>query len=212
MTTQLKERPVIFTTEEVNAVLAGDKTQHRLVVGNPSNGFEFDFNLSGLTTPAIGYMNNKFGLLTKREIHPNSKKFERGIKSCPFGKVGDRLWVRETHHAPDFLHDYEVKELAEGLTTLESLGVTYKADAPHMTPADGGWCSPVGMPRWASRITLEITDIRIERVQDITLGDSLKEACNGPMDFAVYWMSKHGEGEWFINPWVWVIEFKKVDD
>lgn len=68
------------------------------------------------------------------------------------------------------------------------------------------------MPYWASRLILEITDIRIERVQDITLGDSLKEARDGLMDFAAdYWMPKHGEAAWFKNPWVWAIEFKVID-
>lgn len=69
------------------------------------------------------------------------------------------------------------------------------------------------LPIWASRITLEITNICIERVQDIKLGDSFKQARDGLMDFAVeYWMAKHGEASWFTDPWVWVVEFKVVEN
>ena len=126
--------------------------------------------------------------------------------NCPFGEVSDRLWVQEDHARQ---RRWEEK--------FSLTGAHYFADGPLTLDVrhDAGMLekhSASDMPRWASRLLLEITDIRIERVQDITLGDSLKEACNGPMDFAVDWMSKHGEGEWFINPWVWVIEFKKVNN
>lgn len=190
MTTQLKERPVVFTTEEVNAVLAGNKTQHRLVVGNPSNGFEFDFNLSGLTTPAIGHMDNKFGLLTKREIHPNSNKFERGVEPCPFGKVGDRFIAKEPYY---------------GSFNNEHIATHSRS------------------------ILLEITDIRIERVQDTSHADAVAEGVHhfdiearlrdqplsaAQIVFSRYWDTRHQDGfeNWESNPWVWVIEFKKVDE
>lgn len=192
MTTQLKERPVIFTAEEVSAVLAGDKTQHRV-----SFDFEFKINTASLNETAddIGWSVQK---LITRAYHEAVYDFE-----CPFGAIGDRLWVQEFHARREFndplvgTHYYADGPLTLDLRHDAGLLIKYAAE---------------NMPRWASRLILEITDIRIERVQDITLGDSLKEACNGPMDFAVDWMSKHGEGEWFINPWVWVIEFKKVDD
>ncbi|WLG14601.1 hypothetical protein Q6344_04510 [Psychrobacter cibarius] len=232
------ERPVIFSAQEVNAVLVGHKTQHRVIVENPSNGFEFDFNLSGLTTPAIGYMNNKFGLLTKREIHPNSNKFERGITPCPLGKVGDRLWVQEDfipdppagHDAwedEDSVTNYfqwdgcgsKLSEIPNRLRTSEH--VIYKAGRDN--PDSMMWFNALQMRKWASRLLLEITDIRIERVQDIDAASAEVEGCfdfSGyerlkprPLSaFITYWMAKHGDDAWFTNPWVWVIEFKKVDD
>ena len=246
MTTQLKERPLVLTTEEVNAVLAGHKTQHRVIVENPSNGFEFDFNLSGLTTPAIGYMNNKFGLLTKREIHPNSNKFERGITPCPLGKVGDRLWVQEDfipdppagHDAwedEDSVTNYfqwdgcgsKLSEIPNRLRTSEH--VIYKAGQDN--PDSMMWFNALQMRKWASRLLLEITDIRIERVQDITVINAQAEgsplqisttyfaspfhkACGEIMEwFKGYWNNKQSKmSSYEANPWVWVIEFKKVDD
>ncbi len=263
MNTQLKERPLVLTTEEVNAVLAGHKTQHRVIVENPSNGFEVDFNLSGLTTPAIGYMNNKFGLLTKREIHPNSNKFERGITPCPLGKVGDRLWVQEDfipdppagHDAwedEDSVTNYfqwdgcgsKLSEIPNRLRTSEH--VIYKAGQDD--PDSMMWFNALQMRKWASRLLLEITDIRIERVHDIGEDDALsmglsrltkdggrtykyglsdKDGLPGNDDYgwhwsewdadhkgalARYWDSMQGKGAWNRNDWVWVIEFKKVDD
>lgn len=246
MNTQLKERPLVLTTEEVNAVLVGHKTQHRVIVENPSNGFEFDFNLSGLTTPAIGYMNNKFGLLTKREIHPNSNKFERGITPCLLGKVGDRLWVQEDfipdppagHDAwedEDSVTNYfqwdgcgsKLSEIPNRLRTSEH--VIYKAGQDN--PDSMMWFNALQMRKWASRLLLEITDIRIERVQDITVINAQAEgsplqisttyfaspfhkACGEIMEwFKGYWNNKQSKmSSYEANPWVWVIEFKKVDD
>jgi hypothetical protein len=112
---------------------------------------------------------------------------------CPFGKVGDRLWVRETWadvRGMGFDHP-------SGISSLK-MQVAYKADCSEaglVAAADYGvkWKPSIHMPRWASRITLEITGIRIERMQD-----------GGDRDF---W----GEEKWAENPWVWVIEFKKVD-
>lgn len=246
MNTQLKERPLVLTTEEVNAVLVGHKTQHRVIVENPSNGFEFDFNLSGLTTPAIGYMNNKFGLLTKREIHPNSNKFERGITPCPLGKVGDRLWVQEDfipdppagHDAwedEDSVTNYfqwdgcgsKLSEIPNRLRTSEY--VIYKAGRDN--PDSMMWFNALQMRKWASRLLLEITDIRIERVQDISVINAQAEgsplqisttyfaspfhnACGDITEwFKDYWNNKQSKmSSYEANPWVWVIEFKKVDD
>lgn len=201
MTTQLKERPVIFTAEEVSAVLAGDKTQHRV-----SFDFEFKINTASLNETAddIGWSVQK---LITRAYHEAVYDFE-----CPFGAIGDRLWVQEPTHTAnswDWFYDatHSLVKCKDPYTPSD-LYLPWDDDHQEYT----GPIDAEHMPYWASRLILEITDIRIERVQDITLGDSLKEACNGPMDFAIDWMSKHGEGEWFINPWVWVIEFKKVDD
>lgn len=245
MNTQLKERPLVLTTEEVNAVLVGHKTQHRVIVENPSNGFEFDFNLSGLTTPAIGYMNNKFGLLTKREIHPNSNKFERGITPCPLGKVGDRLWVQEdfipdppaSHDAwedEDSVTNYsqwdgcgsKLSEIPNRLRTSEH--VIYKAGRDN--PDSMMWFNALQMRKWASRLLLEITDIRIERILDISDTDAkamgLKPdycdhkyqtcediGCIGKWAGALFLHLRH-EKKLAVHytDWVWVIEFKKVDD
>lgn len=207
----IKERPIILNTQEVNAVRAGNKTQHRVLV---------DIETSIVLT------------FTSLEAGGASPERIDGMPfGCPLGKVGDRLWVRETHHVPDFLKDYELDELAQGLISRDDLGMTYKADAPHMTPADGGWTSPVGMPRWASRLLLEITDIRIERIKDISEADG--KAMGLKPDYCDHKYQTCEDigciGKWaeplmnyLINEknianvssrdWVWVVEFKKVGE
>lgn len=227
-----KERPIILTAQEVNAVLAGDKTQHRVIIENTKDTqclFNGDWRYDGRDfLDSDGDTPDPEGAHYVERLEPEQGEENqytedyRCVGRCPLGSIGDRLWVRETHHVPDFLHDYEQKELAEGLITRDDLGMSYKADAPHMTPADGGWTSPVAMPRWASRLLLEITDIRIERVRDITHNDSVaeycfnfgekKKQCIPPLSgFAEYWREKHGDDSWRSNPWVWVIEFKVVE-
>lgn len=190
-----KERPIILTAEEVNAVLAGNKTQHRvpvLTAKEINEGFEWDFSAEGDSAVCI------------KEI--DDERQEVLLKPCPFGAIGDRLWVQEDHARQ---RRWEEK--------FSLTGAHYFADGPLTLDVrhDAGMLekhSASDMPRWASRLLLEITDIRIERVQDITLGDSLKEARDGLMDFAAdYWMVKHGEAAWFKNPWVWAIEFKVID-
>ena len=128
---------------------------------------------------------------------------------CPYGKPGDKLWVRETWG----LYDTEPKDGPENAT------VFYRA-------TDGGrydlryqkWRPSIFMPRWASRITLEMVDVRIERLQDMSEGDVYKEGCivcpkTDMRPFVVFetlWDSinvKRGFG-WDKNPWVWVVSFK----
>lgn len=101
----------------------------------------------------------------------------------------------------------------------------YRADRPNRS---GPWISPIHMPRWASRITLEITDVRVERLQDISEDDAYAEGCrpvrpeimldglvvrtgrSAVEEFRLVWESINGPGSWDANPWVWVIEFKMV--
>jgi hypothetical protein len=141
------------------------------------------------------------------------------IDKCQFGKVGDRLWVRET---------------IDGIWGCDA---TYMADDTRLADVlEGWWDEPqrlpikripsIHMPRWASRITLEITDLRVERLQDISEEDAKAEGV--PLDcpighipaykkapysycFAQLWESVYGAGSWDANPWVWAISFKKVE-
>jgi hypothetical protein len=127
--------------------------------------------------------------------------------ACPHGQPGDRLWVRETFAqvgTPGTLSGY----------------VRYKADEKAALGAYGcqKWRPSIFMPRRASRIILEITDVRVERVQGISNADALAEGINRPIDnrypideFRALWDSinaKRGFG-WYVNPWVWVIGFKQ---
>ncbi|MCO1337108.1 hypothetical protein MO867_22550, partial [Microbulbifer sp. OS29] len=130
-------------------------------------------------------------------------------------------------------------EISQGITKREEQ-VCYRADIPYVTPADGGWRPSIHMPRWASRITLEITAIRIQRIQDISEEDAKAEGLrwhslyrewggvelhpdsrpdlpqwrwyDNPVEaFKNLWESINGAGSWDQNPWVWVIEFRRVE-
>ncbi|MBM6605657.1 hypothetical protein JTF19_05685 [Enterobacteriaceae bacterium RIT814] len=183
----MTERGMIFNGEMVRAILDGRKTQTRRPVKFPLIDKNMGCELAG---------NELAGELAAGNYW-----------NSPFGKPGDRLWVRETYSAvPD--HDEPV-----GCSAL-----LYAADGggPY-----GKWTPSIHMPRWASRILLEITGVRVERLQAITLGDICKEFGCGLYDFrpATYgfqaweelWKSIYGDDGWQANPWVWVIEFKRIE-
>lgn len=140
-------------------------------------------------------------------------------QKCPYGGPGDRLWVRETHARSGCK------------TNCGHLGchTIYRADKEKSLGAYGAvkWTPSIFMPRWASRLTLEITDVRVERLQDITRSDCIREGIRPWPDetcdedgvtiyrtekdmFRKLWQSINGPDSWDANPWVWVIEFKRV--
>jgi len=145
------------------------------------------------------------------------------LDRCPYGQPGDRLWVREAWLYDDYMHD-----MTEGVPDLPggaySHRLVYRASNPDypMTIGSERWHPSIHMPRWASRILLEIASVRVERVQDISDTDAEREGVGGNdpggmlsfrEHFRELWDSinaKRGYG-WDTNPWVWVVEFKKVD-
>jgi len=174
----MKERPIILNTEMVKAVLEGRKTQTRRII-KPQPKW-------------IGNPNIPF-----KTIDADPK----GIINCPYGQVGDRLYVRETWCKPDdevfyrAQHDMQPEEHALW---------------------DGRWKPSIHMLKKYARIWLEITDIRVERVQDISEEDAQKEGIEFSKDFKArvgfihLWEKLYKN--WNVNPWVWVIEFKKQED
>lgn len=183
-----RERPILFKGEMVRAILDGRKTQTRRVVKpQPKYGaFNCDCDWD-----VYWYENDK-------EIHVR----------CPYGQPVDRLWVRETWTNADGEKDirYRAEERAICCDAL------YR------------WRPSIHMPRWASRITLEITSVRVERLQDISEEDAKAEGVSAmlvPPDggswpyaqgFEYLWNSLAKPGStWANNPWVWVIEFKRVE-
>jgi len=136
------------------------------------------------------------------------------LAHCPYGGVGDRLWVKETFwHPPIYVGD-----VFAGLIKKDTSIVSYKANLePHQAERQI-WKPSIFMPRWASRITLEITEVRVERLQEISHDDvgaeGLSNAINNPLFFPTVWDSlnaKRGFG-WETNPFVWCISFKRVDN
>lgn len=122
---------------------------------------------------------------------------------CPYGAFGGRLWVRETHYV-------QSAGYADGSGKL----ILYKADGDAPTT----WTPSIHMPRWASRITLEVTGVRVERLQEISAADAVAEGCQSctPYDqFRALWSFIHtadGPNGWAANPWVWVISFKVLEN
>lgn len=227
----MKERGMIFNSEMVRAILDGRKTQTRRVIANVGNDN---------CLPLQKRTKTKDGIYTHVIDAPIY-----GL--CPFGKIGDRIWVRETWSdvnldgapAVAYRADDEVYDLMEDESLLDEDGAfnyqdprvcKYQFAAWHsdlISGIEGNWRPSIHMPRWASRLTLEITGLRVERLNSISQEDAQAEGMEltgwrptysdpdsggevwTPYDnFAQLWESIYGEGSWKANPWVWVIEFK----
>jgi hypothetical protein len=223
----VKARPILFSGAMVAAILAGRKSQTRRVV-KPQ-------------PPAPNGRGEPY--FAQHEIGGNNWLYLAGDAPlpteimhcrCPYGMSGDRLWVRETwgYHGGD-----------EYLYQRDSVAVVYRADdrLGPLDPIPGGrWRPSIHMPRWASRITLEITGVRVERLNDISEEDALAEGITWPVPptlaaqgiteyrppidlsglstlrhaanrFRELWESISSPGSWDANPWVWVIEFRRVE-
>ncbi len=184
----MKERPIIFSGPMVRAILEGRKTQTRRVVKpQPVYG-----DVCGLFA-AWQFKKTK----TESYLYPNA--LDSILASCPYGQPGDWLWVREAWAAA-----------ASGIKT--SSGCLFAADGG----VAGKFKPSIHMPRWASRITLEIVSVRVERLQDISEADAKAEACDAGTglythSFHKVWEKINGPVSWALNPWVWVVEFKRVE-
>ncbi|EBA4600810.1 hypothetical protein BA656_11665 [Salmonella enterica] len=208
----MKERGMIFNAEMVRAILEGRKTQ---------------------TRRPIKWKQTRFTEIGEREDGSNWPWSEDTEKvcdywhPCPFGAVGDRIWVRETF-------GWQIRRDPVGGTGEFRVYRATTPDAVRYQTASGEaapmkWVPSIHMPRRASRITLEITDIRVERLNNISYDDAISEGikqewtCIDPGlgsyahkndvqdDYETLWKSIYGEEFWAANPWVWVIEFKRVE-
>lgn len=210
----MKERGMIFNGEMVRAILDGRKTQtRRIMKPQPAD----DIARGVFPNPnAFGWkssLKHKYGSATAH--------------FCPFGKPDDRIWVRETWAR------YNIDQ--------NSHDIAYRATTPADWPEEGRWRPSIHMPRWASRILLEITGVRVERLHaadesDLLdeLGDMLEDCdsvagkafnhaehyaiagvpvglCPEMHGFKAWWDKVNGDGCFDSNPWVWVIEFKRVE-
>lgn len=194
----MKEKPILFSAPMVRAILEGRKTQTRRVIKNTG-------------TYAI---EDHHGIITaKRERAALATQ-------CRYGQPGDRLWVRETWQGPILESEEHFDEWREAPDLFRKPGFcAYRAtDTLDAVDEDGkelGWRPSIHMPRWASRITLEIAAVRVERLQDISADDSIAEGSAGHPDgpwhaYRSLWTLINGAGSWEANPWVWVVEFNRV--
>lgn len=210
----MKERGMIFNSEMVRAILDGRKTQTRRIMKvqlKPCNHTNWpDYSPESQWK---SYPNGWCCAVCANGTTIDHRHHAKGI-TCPYGSVGDRIWVRETW-----------AEAGAGAPELNLYRANYPEHVPthyeNVPPADEiRWTPSIHMPRRASRITLEITGIRIERLASISDDDAGKEgypanpSYGGDMDkwlwFRGLWDSIYPEQSFKHNPWVWVIEFKVV--
>lgn len=217
----MKERPILFSAPMVRALLDDSKTQTRRIMnpqprqlnpGNPEGYYE---------------LNHKGGYI----LSSARNGFPAFVENCPYGQPGDRLWVREAW----------ASVFAEPVEQMMPPDIAFRADGGEKPAWLRVWRPSIHMPRWASRITLEVTGVRVERLQDISEADAIAEgsitsesqiaiaACRNQMAapdvvsasdgkayanarraYRALWEQINGAGSWEANPWVWVIEFKRV--
>lgn len=207
----MKERPILFSAPMVRAILDGTKTQTRRVV-KPQPTYDGKFAGGWKVVGKHGHEAATCGPLVS------------GL--CPYGHPDDRLWVRETwaYH-------------------VQAMGSATDRDGPWVYAADGNfalqsrlcdrWRPSIHMPRVVSRITLEVTGVRVERLQDISEADAAAEgiersydqwrdyltdqAVNYPSSatpidsYRTLWEQINGPESWDANPFVWVVEFKRLE-
>ena len=188
----MKERPIIFSGPMVRAILEGRKTMTRRVVKNAH----------------IITCDDRTGATDTR---------------CPYGVPGDRLWVKETFYVDhgDFFYGGPLPK--ERPIWADDM-LYFRADSPRGSCCDlipecqcaevgpTKWRSSIHMPRWASRITLEVVGVLVQRVQDISEEDARAEGFASRAEFAAYWDTIHGPGAWERNDWVWVFEYRRFEE
>jgi hypothetical protein len=240
----VKERPILFSGPMVRALLDGSKTQTRRVVRKQFGSDAIPAEVPA-TSPEGWQVSGHSG-----RWWDDVSGCDADSVICPFGVPGDHLWVRETHE----VNRVGYEESWSG-GRVHHAGVKYQADDGRAEfPIDEalyrkldatesrGWTPSIHMPRWASRITLEVAGVRVERLQDISAADARAEgvefqehriagdvcrswkaygSANGwypegkdsapRLSFRSLWDSlATAESEWIANPWVWVVEFKRV--
>ena len=185
----MKERPLLFSAPMVRAVLEGRKTVTRRTRGlDRINEAPDAWEYYGPGIDAFHLFRNQGGEII-------------GIKS-PYGVAGDRLWCRECF---SFEHRYTGVKPRD--VVADSSDVWYWADG---NPEFGDWTKPkpsLFMPRWASRLTLEVVSVRPERLHDMDRADAYREGIKPGDSFPELWESINGAGSWANNPWVWRVAF-----
>lgn len=233
----MTERPTIFSAPMVRAILADLKTQTRRLLKVQPRLHHYIMPMWGTSPPPNPV---EFGdKWLWREAGPDYPDDSRDDRRCPYGIPGDRLWVREAFQIGYAAGHGRWSILQPTGSTERDGRAFYRATFPKYDPNKHGtmvWRSPIHMPRWASRLVLEITDVRCQPLTDITEADATAEGvepffkrfdcfsrdqriCSGEYardaehraSFAVTWDEINGDRAlWSSNPWVWAITFRRL--
>ncbi|EJN06441.1 hypothetical protein [Herbaspirillum sp. YR522] len=211
----MKERPILFSAPMVRALLAGQKTQTRRAFSKRM----IDTMYNAAHMGEVSYF------IDGGEMEENDLSYVADW--CPYGKIGDRMWVRETWRGvveispPDAIKpEYGVARYIPAQEHCKRIEYAATQEC-----GDDPWRPSIHMPRWACRILLEIVSVRVEKLNDCSVSDALAEgvftwwreieqtASDHPAPPAIYrelWESINGAGSWAANPWVWVVEFRRI--
>lgn len=221
-TTAIPCKPILFSAPMVRAILDGRKTQTRRVI-KPQPEPTFTIKPCHFSPTCWAYAEDE-------HFHKPDGCTCKPVK-CPYGTAGSRLWVRETwlelrEHHDHFSGSRRKLVTVNGkpkINSIEYLADTDGSEETERCRIELGykWKPSIHMPRWASRITLEITDVRVERLQDISPDDAVSEGIGEwakehnlslypTTAFLRLWNKINGDGSWESNPWVWVVKFKRI--
>ncbi len=238
----MNEKPILFNAEMVNAILSGRKTQTRRIMKvqpEPSKSRSGDYWFPCNKMQSMVHVSD---LLPGNPYMPDAHEFFSTC--CPLGGIGDQLWVRETFAllgnedgvcvdwqdnmvkgdeqaaARIYKASCEQKHGDYGLYSIPD-SAYWKPDTTNMK-YEGTWRPSIHMPRWASRINLLITGVRVERLNTISTGDAMaegypveREATGGSLDawlwFRELWDGIYPDNTFEVNPWCWVIEFERME-
>jgi len=223
---QIKERPILFSAPMVRAILDGRKT----VTRRPVKGWQVPTEDTTVAAGerhrwmAIAQRAPRYGFGVFGATEAECAKELEEFAPCPYGRRGERLWVREAWQADAQVDSIAPRELSNGEPIRYPADWDFRQTGCAMI-RPGKIRPSIHMPRWASRILLEITDVRVERLQDISRADIRAEGLECPPELAsddvspnyrdwypAAWKELWNStgGDWDANPWVWVVEFKRV--
>lgn len=233
--TATKERPIVMTIASVRAILGGRKTQTRRVIRpQPPDGFHENGRQLWLTHVGLGTQEEEQEANRDALAADGKRYFGQG---CPYGQPGDRLWVRETlRHDPGEAWYYAADTEKIIFRSHDARVAPMLAWAHHNE--DKTFCPCIHMPRWASRLTLELLAVRVERLQEISEEDAEAEGAEKAIQitparvprgkvghrtgYGLSFRKGFQEGwdeinakrgySWKSNPWVWVLEFRKIEE
>jgi hypothetical protein len=223
--TATRERPILFSAEMVRAILEDRKSQTRRIIKPQPyriNGrLKWEWAPKGAKPGPRGPIPSCAWRDSYGDGCPHCDVM---LKRCPYGIVGDRLWVRESFTLLDHNGWFDCGKPKLGITPPRRNAVAYRADCAPGSESDDcrielgyKWKPSIHMPRWASRIDLELVSVRVQRLQEINQEDAIAEGRSlTPGDprgyFPETWNRINGPGAWERNDWVWAITFKRITE